>query len=66
MSLHRKSDDEQDLQPMSGKGGFRAAISEEQPTDSSQPLVFVIDDDESVRKSISRLLRAAGLQAEAF
>jgi FixJ family two-component response regulator len=36
------------------------------PFDSAQPVVFVIDDDESVRKSISRLLRAAGFQSGTF
>jgi FixJ family two-component response regulator len=30
------------------------------------PLVFVVDDDASVRKSLVRLLKAAGYQAEAF
>ena len=29
-------------------------------------LVFVVDDDESVRRSLSRLLRAAGLASETF
>jgi FixJ family two-component response regulator len=31
-----------------------------------KPTVFVIDDDASVRKSLSRLLRSAGYQAETF
>jgi FixJ family two-component response regulator len=30
------------------------------------PTVFVIDDDTSIRKSLSRLLRSAGYQVEAF
>jgi FixJ family two-component response regulator len=30
------------------------------------PLVFVVDDDASVRKSLVRLVKAAGYQAEAF
>jgi FixJ family two-component response regulator len=30
------------------------------------PTIFVIDDDASVRKSVSRLLRSAGYQVEAF
>jgi len=32
----------------------------------SRPLVYVIDDDESVRRSIKRLLKAHGFRAEAF
>jgi FixJ family two-component response regulator len=30
------------------------------------PVVFVVDDDPSVRKALGRLLRSAGLRAEAF
>jgi FixJ family two-component response regulator len=30
------------------------------------PLVFVVDDDPSVRKALGRLLRSAGLRAETF
>ena len=30
------------------------------------PMVFVVDDDPSVRKSLARLLRSAGYQAETF
>jgi len=30
------------------------------------PLVFVVDDDASVRKSLARLVKAAGYEAEAF
>ena len=30
------------------------------------PLVFVVDDDASVRKSLARLIKAAGYEAEAF
>jgi len=33
---------------------------------SPKPIVFVIDDDASVRKSLSRLLRSMGLNVEAF
>jgi FixJ family two-component response regulator len=33
---------------------------------SARPLVFVIDDDESVRKALTRLLRAADYESEAF
>jgi RNA polymerase sigma factor (sigma-70 family) len=32
----------------------------------TQPIVFVIDDDPSVRTGLTRLLRAAGFQTEAF
>jgi FixJ family two-component response regulator len=32
----------------------------------SDALVFVVDDDPSVRKALARLLRAAGFRAEAF
>jgi FixJ family two-component response regulator len=31
-----------------------------------KPIVFIIDDDASVRKSLSRLLRSAGFEAETF
>lgn len=31
-----------------------------------EPIVLVVDDDESVRQSLSRLLRSAGLKSEAF
>jgi len=33
---------------------------------SSAPTVFVVDDDPSVRRGVERLLRSAGLAAEAF
>jgi FixJ family two-component response regulator len=33
---------------------------------SQSPLVFVIDDDESVRKSLKRLLRSANYESEVF
>jgi FixJ family two-component response regulator len=32
----------------------------------SKPTIFIIDDDASIRKSLSRLLRSAGYQAETF
>jgi FixJ family two-component response regulator len=32
----------------------------------SHPIVFVIDDDESVRRGLERLLRSVGLEVEAF
>ena len=31
-----------------------------------QPVVFVVDDDESIRKALGNLLRSVGLRAEAF
>ncbi len=31
-----------------------------------QQFVFIVDDDESVRRSMKRLLRSAGFQAETF
>src|SRR4029077_4905096 len=33
---------------------------------SAQPLVFVIDDDESVRKGLKRLLRSANYESEVY
>ena len=33
---------------------------------TTEPTVFIIDDDASVRKSMSRLLNAAGIRAETF
>jgi len=35
-------------------------------TAPAAPLVFVVDDDASVRKSLVRLIKAAGYEAEAF
>jgi FixJ family two-component response regulator len=35
-------------------------------TEPAGPLVFVVDDDASVRKSLARLVKAAGYEAEAF
>lgn len=32
----------------------------------SEPMVFIVDDDESVRKSIARLVKSIGLNAETF
>jgi FixJ family two-component response regulator len=32
----------------------------------SQPVVFVVDDDESIRKGLGNLLRSVGLRAETF
>jgi FixJ family two-component response regulator len=35
-----------------------------EPQPSAQPLVFVVDDDASLREAIGRLIRSAGLQAK--
>lgn len=35
-------------------------------TGPAAPLVFIVDDDPSVRKSLARLVRAAGYEVEAF
>jgi FixJ family two-component response regulator len=35
-------------------------------TAPAAPLVFIVDDDSSVRKSLARLVRAAGLDVETF
>jgi FixJ family two-component response regulator len=35
-------------------------------TAAAAPLVFVVDDDASVRKGLARLNKAAGYQAEGF
>src|ERR1700735_2958250 len=32
----------------------------------SDPIVFVVDDDESVREAVKRLITSVGLRAEAF
>ncbi len=36
------------------------------PITALRPIVFIIDDDASVRKSLSRLLRSAGFEVEVF
>ena len=35
-------------------------------TRATVPLVFIVDDDPSVRKSLVRLIRSAGYEVEAF
>ena len=37
-----------------------------QCTDEAEPLVFVVDDDPSVRRGLSRLLASAGFRSETF
>jgi FixJ family two-component response regulator len=36
------------------------------PERETQPIVFVIDDDESLRDALKRLFRMVGLRAETF
>lgn len=36
------------------------------PTSDSEPIVFVVDDDASVRRSTERLIRSAGLEVQTF
>jgi FixJ family two-component response regulator len=36
------------------------------PMPETQPIVFVVDDDASVREALERLVRSAGLRVEAF
>jgi ActR/RegA family two-component response regulator len=35
-------------------------------TSAEQPIVFVIDDDESMRRALTNLFQSVGLRAEAF
>ena len=39
---------------------------EPRPNRDSLPLVLVVDDDPSIRKSLARLFKAAGLNVESF
>jgi len=32
----------------------------------ADPMVFIVDDDESVRRALTRLMKSAGLEARAF
>jgi FixJ family two-component response regulator len=43
-----------------------AMTDSQQALDATPPIVFVIDDDESVRKSISMLLRSTGFHSKTF
>lgn len=36
------------------------------PAPESAPIVFVVDDDESVREALASLVRSAGLRVEVF
>jgi FixJ family two-component response regulator len=42
------------------------ADSEAQPSGGEMPIVFVIDDDDSVRRSLERLLRSVKLDVQTF
>ena len=35
-------------------------------TEAIKPIVYIVDDDEFVRRAIQRLIRSAGLEAETF
>ena len=52
----------------SGPGSSRSGGSARGPEDAAgaEPIVFVIDDDDSVRRSLERLLRSVGLDVESF
>ena len=50
-------------QPPKGSG---ASSSHSENAGGAPPIVFVIDDDESVRRGIERLLRSVGLDVESF
>jgi FixJ family two-component response regulator len=41
-------------------------VLESRPNRDDRPLVFVVDDDPAVRKSLTRLFKAAGLSVESF
>jgi FixJ family two-component response regulator len=43
---------------------MRVPVTKQQP--EVVPLVFVVDDDESMRKAISNLIRSVGLEVKAF
>ena len=42
------------------------SISTQSPHDREEPVVYVVDDDESMRVALSNLLRSAGLRVETF
>jgi FixJ family two-component response regulator/signal transduction histidine kinase len=53
-------------EPLTGANG-RGAVQERTVTDvETTPVVFVVDDDVSVRESLEALLRVAGWRVEAF
>jgi hypothetical protein len=40
--------------------------SSHEPARANEPIVLVIDDDESMRRALTKLFRSVGLQVEAF
>jgi FixJ family two-component response regulator len=53
------------LQPVLPLGKGRA-IGDSEINDMNQSIVYVVDDDHSMREAVSMLLRSVGLQVEAF
>jgi FixJ family two-component response regulator len=43
-----------------------APLSPQRGSDTEQPLVIIVDDDEAVREALSELIRSAGLQPVCF
>jgi FixJ family two-component response regulator len=41
-------------------------VPAEQPSTESKPIVFIVDDDESVRNALGSLIRSAGFRVETF
>ena len=35
-------------------------------TNNAPPIIYIVDDDESVRRAIQRLMRSVGIEAKAF
>src|SRR5262245_7167099 len=48
------------------RGEASNASADNRKKDDAQSLVFLIDDDASVREAVQRLLRSVGLDSEAF
>src|SRR5215467_9253204 len=49
-----------------GSLSARSGESKRTPSSQATPVVFVVDDDVSVRESLESLIRCAGWQAETF
>jgi FixJ family two-component response regulator len=45
---------------------LRSAEHQRNDSTVSQPTIFIIDDDDSVRKALERLIRSAGMAAQSF
>lgn len=45
---------------------IKATPKSSQPKTAAEPIVYVIDDDVSIREGLARLLRSVGLRAELF